>query len=258
MTKIICSNCGAKFDGALPQCPYCNAIYETGAEREYMEDLGELKEDLSELSEVPEEAYKKELSKNVKKIIIIMIIVAVLVLAGLGIKALYEKIMYSSFNKVDTREQLLWENENFPQFDAWYAEGDYEAILEAEEQAAKEGYSFWNWEHSYFISAYNGYSMCMERRELLTDKEKANEHTFKFMLQEVMYQLFFTDEILYTEEDWEIMQSWRPELEEILYVDMKFTEEEAQELYEKISKDDIMDYEECDKYAEKIWKRCIE
>ena len=89
-------------------------------------------------------------------------------------------------------------------------------------------------------------------------KEKANENTVKFILNEVMYQLFFVDSVLYSDEDWEIIQSWRPELEEILYGDLKFTEEEAQELYEKIYDDGIMDYKECDKYAKKIWKRCIE
>lgn len=258
MAKIKCGNCGAEFEEALPKCPYCNAIYEPGAEREYMEDLGELKEDLSELSEVPEDTYKRELSKNVKRIIVILLIAFIIVLAAVGIQTAYEKWMLRGSSNVDTREQLLWEKENFPQFDEWYEEGNYDALAEAQEQAIIDGYSVWNWEHAYFINAYNGYSTCMERREILADKEKANENTVKFILNEVMYQLFFVDSVLYSDEDWEIIQSWRPELEEILYVDLKFTEEEAQELYEKMNDDGIMNYKECDKYAKKIWKRCIE
>lgn len=258
MAKIKCSNCGGEFEHTLPKCPYCNVIYEPGAEREYMEDLGELKEDLSELSEVPENTYKREISKNIKKILIILLVVLAIVLAVWGIKTTFEKWMLQGSSKVDTREQILWEKENFPQFEEWYAEGNYEAIMKVEEQAVEEGYSIWNWEHSFFISAYRGYLMCMERREILTDKEKANEGTAKYMLGEVMYLLFFVDELLYTEEDWEIIQSWRPELEEILYEDMKFTEEEVQELYKKINNDGVIDYKECDKYAKKIWKRCIE
>lgn len=255
--KIICGNCGAEFDDSLPKCPYCNAIYEIGAEREYMEDLGELKEDLSELSEVPEEVYKKEISKNVKKVMVIVLIVIVILLAILGLKHLAEQIIWGS-QEVDTKEQMLWEKENFPKLDAWYEDGNYEAILDFQYQVAEEGHYIYDWEHFWFITAYGDYSLCMSQRAVLADKEQLNEDTARFMLSRIMYLLFFLDESFYQEDEWQMIQSWRLDLEEILYKDMKFTEEEAQGLYEKINKDGILDYNTCDQYAKQIWKRFLE
>lgn len=241
----------------MPKCPYCNAINEIGAEREYMEDLGELKEDLAELSEVPKEEYKKEVSKNIKRIVVIIGIVVVLLLVLFGLYRWYEG-RYDSYQTVSAKEQLIWEKENFPKLDELYEAGDYEAIVAFENQVSELGYSTYNWEHAPFINEYRGYTLCMEQRDVLTDKERANKDSAEYILGETMRALFFLQEERYSEEEWQIIQSWRPDYEEILYEDMKFTREEALELYEKIGADGYISYSECDKYAGKIWKRFIE
>ena len=40
----VCVNCGASFEETMPECPYCGHMYEAGAQREYMDQLQELKE----------------------------------------------------------------------------------------------------------------------------------------------------------------------------------------------------------------------
>ena len=60
---ICCGNCGGSYDDELPKCPYCGSIHISGAEKEYMEKLEDVREELEELDEVP----VKELHAVVKK-----------------------------------------------------------------------------------------------------------------------------------------------------------------------------------------------
>ena len=255
MTK--CNNCGAEIELQNPKCPYCNAINEIGAENRYMENLDELKEDLSELPEEAENIYKKEMAGGLKKVLVISAVIAVLLLLIGGSFFLYERYMEKKYS-YDPKVQLMWQREYYPQFDKLYAEKNYDAIVEImDETYEDEGYSIYNWEHSNFILKYQGYQTFMERVDYMTDKETANKKTAQFMVGDAMLFLFFTRESDYLEEEWTMMQEWVPDYEKVLYEDMKFTKEEAEELYEKINDNGFIDYEECDKYTAKIWKRFI-
>lgn len=252
----VCGNCGAEFEKDSPKCPYCGAINETGAEKAYLKDLYEMKEELNELGDMPKQHYRRETVKAWKKVLLILAAVLVLVLLILGGLKWAEK--HFSYNrKVSTKEQLLWEKENFPQFDIWYEEGNYEAIAEELWKEENAGYDLWEWEHYYFITAYDTHRYCMEERDYLTDPDTANKNTSKYFLGEVMYFLFFLRQADYTQEEWNLVQEWREDMELILYEDMKFTEKEVQELYGQINEDGFLNYDKCDKYAEKIWKRFI-
>lgn len=255
--KTICGNCGAKMDQNSPKCPYCGIINEAGAEKEYIKNLYNIKENLEELESVPEETYRRETVKVWKRVLVILSVVLLLFLLGIGAFKWLEK-QFSYKPEVSVKEQMLWEKENFPQFDIWYEEGNYKAIAEEMWKEENEYYSFWEWEHYEFISIYDTYTYSMERREYITDPNTANKNAAKFLLADVMRFLFFLRQDDYTAEEWELIQGWRPDMEEILYEDMKFTEEEAQELYLKINDQGYIDYDKCDKYAAKIWKRFID
>ncbi len=250
--KILCHNCGASIEQNVPRCPYCGAINEIGAEKKYMGDLEEIKEDLSELEQVPEQLYKKEVKKSLKTIIIAMVATAVVVFALLGIwSVVHNRLMNGNGNTVSQKEQLLWENENFPKLDAWFEAEDYDAINQLIGEAGEAGYSLQNWEHYWFMNTYNGCMLCIERRELI----KSDLDTAKFVLGEILYVLYSIEEDFYPEEDWARLQEFRPVLEEILYEDMKFTKEEADSLYEKCSPEGWIDYDISDAYMEEIWER---
>ncbi len=240
-----------------PKCPYCNAINEIGAENRYLRNLDELKEDLSELPEEAEDMYKREMAGGLKKVLIISGVIAGIFLLLGAIFFLNEKYWENRYS-YDPKAQLMWEREYYPQFDEWYEEGNYDAIVEVmEEHYEDEGYSIYNWEHNRFITKYQSYHFFMDNIEYMTDKETANKRTSQFMVGEAMLFLFFTQESDYTEEEWKMMQEWVPDYERVLYGDMKFTREEAEELYEKINKNGYIDYDACDKYTAKIWKRFI-
>lgn len=253
----VCTNCGASFDAALPECPYCNAIYEPAAEKQYMENLEDIKDDLEDLTGVSEDVYKKEIRRNVVRICIFAVAAAVIILAFLGVRYWYYNLYDGGLEMADVKEQILWEQEAFPKLDVWYEEGKYKEIYDYLEEAFNEGYGGSNWEHYYFIQSYIGYEMCMDDRDELTDPDKANVNTTQFVLGQLLYFLYRDDGGLYTEEDWQKLQALRPNLEDILYQDMKFTKEEAEALYEDAMKNGILDYDVIDKYAKKMWKRCI-
>jgi len=256
--KIIrCGNCGAKFHIDSPKCPYCNAINETGAEKQYMHKLDELKEDLSELPEEVEDIYKKEWKKTTKKVLLIFGIIAVIFLLVAGILYSIHHWMENRYQP-DIKAQLMWEREYYPKFDAWYAEGNYDAIVEVmETEYDNPGYSMWNWEHYKFLTEYQAHELVMSRVGTMTDKEKANKNTAQYMVGEVMRFLYFLREEDFSKEEWEMVQSWRQDYEKILYEDMKFTKEEAEELYNEINNGGYISYSACDKYTAKIWKRFI-
>lgn len=255
----ICANCGARFEADSPKCPYCNAIYEPAAEKKYMRDLNELKEDMSELPEDAEKRYKREMLVGWKRVLVIFLIVAAVFAVVGGIYFLYNRHMDAKYS-YDPKAQLLWEKKYYPQFDELYAAGDYDGIVELLDKTSEEegSGSVWNWEHGPFILDYQAYLLFMDCVDVITDKETANKKTAQYMVGEAMLFVFFRDETDYTEEEWEQAQGWRADMEKVLYGEMKFTKEEAQELYEKINENGYISYSECDKYTAKIWKRFIE
>lgn len=253
----ICAECGAKFPADSPKCPYCNAIYEPAAEKKYIRDLNELKEDMSELPKEAEQLYKKKMLGEWKRVLLILLIVAAFAAVAGGIYFLYKRHMEAKYS-YDPKAQLLWEKKYFPQFDELYAAGDYDGILEILDETYEEGGTIWNWEHGGFIMDYQAYLLFMDCVDDITDKEKANKKTAQYMVGEAMLFVFFKDEADYTEAEWEQVQGWQTEAKKVLYGEMKFTEEEAQELYEEINEDGYINYSKCDKYTAKIWKRFIE
>jgi uncharacterized membrane protein YvbJ len=81
--KIRCRSCGAEFDDSLAACPYCGAVNEKGAEKEYMDKLDDIHDDMSELSDDGIE-QAAETTKKTGKIIAIAAIVTVLLVVVIG------------------------------------------------------------------------------------------------------------------------------------------------------------------------------
>lgn len=52
MTKqVICNSCRAQFDNDEPKCPYYGTMNYDGAEKEYLEKLEDVREDMEEAYE---------------------------------------------------------------------------------------------------------------------------------------------------------------------------------------------------------------
>ncbi len=92
--SVRCLNCGGEFDPHEPKCPYCGSMYEPGAEKKYMETLGEIREDMEDLnslalSETGSE-FKSVAKKTVKTVLIIIAVIAGL----LGLSWLFDNVLY--------------------------------------------------------------------------------------------------------------------------------------------------------------------
>lgn len=79
--KIVCPNCGAEIESNVDKCPNCGYINVEGAEKKYMNDLGEIKDNLQKVEEEPEKALKKGMSKGLK--VILWTIGILIVLGGI-------------------------------------------------------------------------------------------------------------------------------------------------------------------------------
>ena len=137
--KIKCRECGALIDGQVARCPYCGAINEAGAEQKYMEDMDTLRDNLEDLGDIPKEEITQEVRKHLKftgKTVVITLVVIIVVAAALFLYskrwdfAMYLYETASQTTTADAREQLLWEKENYPRLDEWFAEGNFDALLD--------------------------------------------------------------------------------------------------------------------------------
>ncbi len=66
---IKCPNCGAEIESNVTKCPYCGYINVPGAEKKYMDDLEDIKENLALVEEEPVKALKTGFSKGTKVIV---------------------------------------------------------------------------------------------------------------------------------------------------------------------------------------------
>ena len=82
---VRCQSCGAEFEAHEPKCPYCGTMYEPGAEAHYMEHLGDIREDMEDLSSLALSETGSELKHAAKKTLKTLFIIAAAIALLLGI-----------------------------------------------------------------------------------------------------------------------------------------------------------------------------
>lgn len=242
-----CENCGALISADAAKCPYCGALNLPGGEKQYMDNLFELKEDVKELRFVPLEEYKKELGRTgrlFKRALAIFIVIAVL---GGALYLWVEKTPLYETDSADVKEQMFWEKENYPKLDAMYEEGDYDGILEFEAADCADGYySITGWEHYDFIDVYRWYAACRERAAEFEAGEYDEDNVYwfimdaLFLMREKSYESYDTDEQ-------ELIEGYKQEIIELLDTKLGMGEEETEKLYADCCSEDkygaYLDYE---------------
>lgn len=169
---VICDSCGAEFDDGLAKCPYCGSTNLKGAEREYMEKLEDVREDMGELDAVPLEELKGAFQmqgKRLKK--------AVFTILTLAAAVLLVVFFLKRRDVKDYRDQYLWEQENFPILNELYDAGEYDEMLEVMNQlmAADDGHDIYRWKHYDFYLAYDS---AVDFKRLYEKKEAGNLNSF--------------------------------------------------------------------------------
>ena len=151
MSKIIsCGNCGGSYDDDLPKCPYCGSTNIDGAEKDYMEKLEDVREDLEDLDEIPTEELQTAVKKQAVRLRKILLII--------GGLAIILAALYFFFNRPEKRDykaEYLWQQEHYPELNALYDNGEYDELEELlYELSEDENANLLDWEHNEFISDY--------------------------------------------------------------------------------------------------------
>lgn len=264
---MICKNCGAEFDDDAPKCPFCGQMNYYGAEKKYKKDLGGIHKNLESLADKPREEYTKKSFSVLKRV---LIVVAVCFLAALSYFA-YGQIREANYKK-EVLQQIQWEDENYPQLDLWYEAGDYDRILEFQYQLYDEDlpYSIYSWNHFAFINFYREYVSCKELSAMVKEQQEYHEFYLTEGLWSAMMLVYETtdasldsittkrsvpDSYQLTTEDRQRVDQYREFARELLFDTLKFTEDEAQQLYASASKNGYMSYEPISDYTDTVKDR---
>lgn len=195
---VYCTNCGAHFYIYEPKCPYCGTTNELGDEAKFLEHLESIIDNMEDVENIPKEAMEKEAKKTWRKAGKVFLILAVLVVIALAIVLLATK----TTNKVSndkTREQVLWQYENYPILDKLYEEKDYDGIIEFENELYSnpetEEFSIYNWEHIEFIASYRDYYNLVNYKDFLEEDGKADTVSKEILFSSAVELLYEPHEI---------------------------------------------------------------
>ncbi len=260
MSEITCSNCGATFDEMEPKCPFCGYISYKGAEEKFMDDLEEIQDNLSSLSSISEQQYKKEMSKQ-KKIILCTMIFLLVIICIIGIiYFVSQKMERTYFEKYDVKEEMIWERSIYPKLEALYKEELYDIIVECEHRlySTENNHSFYNWKHYFFLGAYEKYKETIDAFYYKDMGLDISKHECENLVYNCMWYHFDQFDLhteSYTDEEYEQILQYKDVIEDIFYNRLKFTDEEANDLYQKCNENGYIGSKECYKYADKIYRR---
>lgn len=229
---LYCENCNALIPAESAKCPYCGAFNPLGGERQYMERLYDLKEDVEEISEVPKREYRREMGKIGR-----MLFRTFLVFTGLA--AVCGAVVYLVHRSADyeisaeeMKAQADWEREVFPKLDALYEEGDYEGVIDYVYAHDEEGRrSLSNWEHDDFLDEYMQYQSCKRALDGIASGDYDEDEEISCMI-DVLFLMQEKDYDVYTEAEEIQIAAYRREVKELLYTKLGVSEEELTALYE--------------------------
>ena len=185
---IKCPNCGAEIDSNVPKCPYCGYINVEGAEKEYFDELKEIRDDLASVEEEPVKALKKGLSRSAR-----MILITVLILLGLS-GAIAARLAYELRNK--PKVFLSAEDEAYAsayrviagkQLAEAYENKDIAQMAQIYDKAySQDRVTLWgdpHYETAYASSCYMKLKQCLPN----LDKDKISKHE----AEEITYYCFY-------------------------------------------------------------------
>lgn len=266
MNKVICPNCGAAIYENEAKCPFCGYINISGAEEKFMRDIQKTEDDLNQIPELQKAEYKKSMKKSSKIIFITIGIMAVIAAVILGIHMLLEYVLFS-YDEGDAKAQMIWANENFPILDEMYAAGDYDGILDFMYELYDENdengthYTMYDWEHYYFISAYERYKSVEGCIAVLDRGEELSEIEAKYLVYDCMwihYRIYDKDNeyMPYTDEEIAYLDECREITDGYFFGRLGFTQQEVEKLYED-ARDEFggIDMQTVTKYGKKVRER---
>ena len=154
--QVQCFNCGAVHSVDDPRCPYCGALNPAGAEKTYMNELDDLKDETGQLAEEVEDDFSDSVQGNAKRIVRI----AIIVIAAIAVMF----FAYNCMEKHDERQEVKsyqaresFRQQHFEELDRLYESGDDAALSEYAWSLTDEpGFdALFTWEHADYLEVYN-------------------------------------------------------------------------------------------------------
>lgn len=229
---LYCENCNAPIPEESAKCPYCGAFNASGGERQYMEQLYDLKEDVEEISEVPKREYRREMGKIGRMLFRTFLVFAGLAAVCGAVVYLFHRSTDYEISAEEMKAQAEWEREVFPKLDALYEEGDYEGVIDYVYAHDEEGMrSLSHWEHNDFLDEYMRYQSCMRALERIASGDYDEDDEISCMI-DVLFLIQEKDYHVYTEAEETQIADYRREVKELLDRELGVSEEELTTLYE--------------------------
>ena len=154
--QVECSNCGAVHAAYDPRCPYCGALNAVGAEKTYMNELDDLKDDTGELAEDAERGFSASLQGNAKRIVLVVVIaVAVIGALFLVSNCMDKHEERQGIQSYQARESFR--ERHFAELDRLYESGDDAAMSAyAWGLMGEPGFdALFSWEHAGYLKVYD-------------------------------------------------------------------------------------------------------
>lgn len=247
---IVCSSCGADFDEMSPACPFCGTASIKGAEAEYMARLGDVREDLAELKNVPLEETKQVLIKQ-GRLAIRVIVIACIVILGIALTG----HLLSRTGTQNRAEDYAWQMETFPLLDEMYANEQWEELVDFYDKIREEDKPISHWEHWWFTFRLSGFMY----GEKILDKEALGAElvydTYVLLLYYELCARYLHLDSGFCEEELQYLEPYTRRLLTDLDSRWKFTEKEKQTIEQEIvGKHGDVTFDLCEKYVKKWMK----
>ena len=125
--QIVCPNCGGGFSNDEARCPYCGELNPYGAEKAYMEELADIKEDTEDLLDDAQDDLKTSLKSNTKRTLTVVVIVLAVLASLFAITTCMDKHDQQRELR-DFQAREAFRAQYFEEFDRLYEAGDDDAL----------------------------------------------------------------------------------------------------------------------------------
>ncbi len=232
-----CENCNAQIESSETKCPYCGYINYEGAYANYINKLDDIKDDLQDLENLPKQEFNNELKQQGKRSIknIFKIIMTIVVVLAAFYVASSILVGHDSYESVDPKEQLLWQQNVFPTLDQWYEEKDYDAIVEYEIELFSDDsnlFTLFNWQHYEFIDLYAHYYFYKENLDYRNTGEKLDEYAYLDILYGLIKYKVYTTEDDFSIEQQEILDEYYIEMQHFIQAELEINDNELAYVFE--------------------------
>lgn len=180
-----CEYCGAHIDKNVAKCPYCDHFNYEGAEKEYMDKMDDITEDLEGLKDEikSSEHINKELKKEQKKISKLVIIILVSIVMFIGSCVLCSVIGNFTMESLDQKEQdeaMELRETHYPVLNKLIKEKDYEGLSKYFNEQYKLNENFYkclyDWKYTDILYLASYYYNQFPEMVLPTEKEELLEY----------------------------------------------------------------------------------